>query len=89
MFSGLIKSGRKAQQQQLQQQRRQKRRTGTLARIRNQYLGDRERNIQLSREKYSSLSFLGQANPYYDPFCRRWKCWYTDANLQVVFTDGL
>ena len=81
--------GRKAQQQQLQQQRRKKRRTGTLVRIRNQYLGDRERNIQLSREKYSSLSFLGQANPYYDPFCQRWKCWYTDANLQVVFTDGL
>ena len=79
--------GRKLQQQQLQQQRRKKRRTGTLLRIRKQYLRDRERNLQLSHERYSSLSFLNRANPYFDPFCQQWKCWYTDSNLQVVFVS--
>jgi Cytochrome b5-like Heme/Steroid binding domain/F-box domain len=77
--------GRKAQQQQ----RRRRRPGGTLRRIRNQYLLERERILKSVNKEYASISTHGHANPFYDPFCQQWQCWYTDSNFQTVFVSDV
>jgi cytochrome b involved in lipid metabolism len=77
--------GRKAQQQQ----RRRRRPGGTLRRIRKQYVLERERILKSVNKEYASISTHGHANPFYDPFCQQWQCWYTDSNFQTVFVSDV
>lgn len=72
----------------LRKGRKQFRQGGTLNRIRVQLeseLANVEHWISKTFEVDNDTTILGTINPYYDPFRREWRVWYTDANLQTVF----
>lgn len=60
---------------------------GTLLRIRKKYEAERERVRRTSTRKYArDRTVLGhEVNPYYDPFTREWRIWYTDTDLRTVY----
>jgi hypothetical protein len=66
--------------------RKQRPWAGTLQRIRNRLEKEREQvQRRLDRRYVKDSNVLGQVHPYYDPFLKEWRVWYTDANLQTVF----
>jgi hypothetical protein len=66
--------------------RKQRPWAGTLQRIRNRLEKEREQvQRRIDRRYVNDPNVLGQVNPYYDPFLKEWRVWYTDANVQTVF----
>ncbi|GKY98398.1 hypothetical protein MPSEU_000797300 [Mayamaea pseudoterrestris] len=39
--------------------------------------------------RYNHASVSGEANVYFDPLAKRWKAWYMDRDLQIVYVDQL
>lgn len=66
--------------------RKQRARGGTLKKVRMEMESERSHLERHLEQKYGSdTSVLGAVNPYYDPFRKEWRVWYTDTNLQTVF----
>lgn len=66
--------------------RKQIMRGGTLKRIRTKLESelvhlDRHLKMQFGNDQL----VLGNVNPYYDPFRREWRIWYTNTNLETIF----
>ena len=63
------------------------RKEGTLHRIRTQFVEERDQIRRTVNRKYGNdPTVLGQeVNPYYDPFNRVWRIWYTSTDMQRIF----
>jgi hypothetical protein len=73
----------------LQLGRKQRRRGGTLQRVHTKLergLHEIERRAAMTYK--SDPNVLGEVNPYYDPFLKKWRVWYTDSNLETVFAPA-
>jgi len=60
---------------------------GTLHRMRTRFVEEREQVRRRNMRKYSNdPTILGhEVNPYFDPFTREWRIWYTDTDLRTVY----
>ena len=71
--------------------RRQQKKSGggTLKRIRTKLeseLAHLESHLKVHFGNDPSV--LGNVNPYYDPFRREWRIWYTNEDLETIFGPG-
>ena len=60
---------------------------GTLHHMRARFIEEKEQVRTRNMRIYSGdPTILGQEiNPYFDPFTREWRIWYTDTDLRTIF----
>lgn len=60
---------------------------GTLHHMRARFIEEKEQVRNRNMRIYSGdPTILGQEiNPYFDPFTREWRIWYTDTDLRTIF----
>jgi len=60
---------------------------GTLDRMRTCFMTEREQvRVRVMRKYINDPTILGhEVNPYFDPFTRQWRIWYTDTDLQTIY----
>jgi cytochrome b involved in lipid metabolism len=62
---------------------------GTLQMVLDDFLRQQNSNHRIASARWSDASISSDVNVYFDPFLRVWKAWYTDINLEAVFTPPL
>jgi hypothetical protein len=61
--------------------------TGTLERLRGDFRTEEDLIRRRAAQRFADEAVLGEINTFFDPFCRKWKVWYTSTNLETVYAE--